>query len=114
MLVTYYKIEERISEAVAYYENFPDAKIAKIAKITRDFEVPDYRLRYRLKTGKLRIDSGEYNKKLSPTEELALYYILNRLDIIGFPARIGFIRSFINNLLKRSYLDIITPPPLIS
>jgi hypothetical protein len=67
MLVTYYEIEERISEAVAYYENFPDAKTAKIAY---DFEVPDYRLRYRLKTGKSRIDSDGYNKKLSPLKNL--------------------------------------------
>jgi hypothetical protein len=111
MPVTYHKIEERISEAVAYYKNFPDAKIAKI---TRDFEVPDYRLRYRLKTGKSRINSGGHNKKLSPVEELALCYILNRLNAISFPVRIGFIRSFTNNLLKRSHLDIITPPPLIS
>jgi hypothetical protein len=111
MPVTYHEIEERISEAVAHYKNFPDAKIAKIA---RDFEVPDHRLRYRLKTGKSRIDSSGHNKKLSPAEELALCYILNRLNTIGFPARIGFIKSFTNNLLKRSYLDIITPPPLVS
>jgi hypothetical protein len=110
MPVTYHEIEERISEAVAYYENFPDAKIAKIA---RDFEIPDHRLRYRLKTGKLRIDLGGYNKKLSPAEELALCHILNRLDVIGFSARIGFVRSFVNNLLKRSHLNI-TPPPLVS
>jgi hypothetical protein len=96
---------------VAHCENFPDAKIAKIA---RDFEVPNHRLRYRLKTGKSRIDSGGHNKKLSPAEELALYYFLNRLDTIGFPARIGFVRSFVNNLLKRSHLDIIIPSPLVS
>jgi hypothetical protein len=106
MLVTYHEIEERISEAVAHCENFPDAKIAKIA---RDFEVLDHRLRYRLKIGKSRIDSGGHNKKLSPTKELALCHFLNYLDATGFPARIGFIRSFVNNLLKRSHLDITSP-----
>jgi hypothetical protein len=111
MAVTYHEIEERISETVAHYKNFPDAKIAKI---TRNFEVPDHRLRYRLKTGKSRINSNRYNKKLSPAEELALYHTLNRLNITGFPVRIGFIRSFINNLLKRSHLDIITSFPSVS
>jgi hypothetical protein len=108
MPVTYHEIEERISEAVAHCENFPDAKIA------RDFEVPDHRLRYRLKTGKSRIDSGGHNKKLSPAEELALCHFLNRLDATGFPVRIGFVRSFTNDLLKRSHLDTITPPSSVS
>jgi hypothetical protein len=111
MPVTYHEIKERISNAVAHYQDFPDAKIAKVA---RDFDVPPHRLRYRLKNGKSRIDSGGHNKKLSPAEELTLYHFLNRLDATGFPARIGFIRSFANDLLKRRHLDFTTPPPSVS
>jgi hypothetical protein len=52
MPITYQEIEERIANAVEYLSNFPDAKIAKVA---RDFDVPDQRLRYRLKTGRSKI-----------------------------------------------------------
>jgi hypothetical protein len=38
MPITYQEIEERIANAIEYLSNFPDAKIAKIA---RDFDVPD-------------------------------------------------------------------------
>jgi hypothetical protein len=77
MPVTYQEIEDRITEAVEYVSNFPDAKIAKVA---RDFDVPDQRLRYRLKTGRSKITQSGHNKLLFEAEELALCHILNRLN----------------------------------
>jgi hypothetical protein len=95
MPVTYHEIEDRIIQAVEHVADFPDANIAKTA---RDFDVPYNRLRYRLKIGNSRISAGGQNKKLSPAQELALCHFLDRLDATGFPARIGFIKSFTNDL----------------
>jgi hypothetical protein len=110
MPITYQEIKKRIADAVEYLSNFPDAKIAKVA---RDFDVPDQRLRYRLKTGRSKITQGGHNKLLSEAEELALCHILDRLDASGFPARIGFVRGFANNLLTRNYTDPTSSPPLV-
>jgi hypothetical protein len=111
MPVTYHEIKDRIAQAVEYVTDFPNANIAKT---TRDFDVPSNRLRYRLKTGNSRISAGRQNKKLSPAQEFTLCYFLDRLDTTGFPARISFIRSFINNLLRSNYINSITDPSSIS
>jgi hypothetical protein len=111
MPITYQEIEERIANAVEYLSNFPDVKIAKIA---RDFDVPDQRLRYRQKTSRSKITQSEHNKLLSEAEELAFYHILDRLNASGFLTRIGFVRGFANNLLTRNHTDPTSSPSLVS
>jgi Tc5 transposase DNA-binding domain len=111
MPVTYHEIEDRIIQAVEHVADFPDADIAKTA---RDFDVPYNQLRYRLKTSNSRISADGQNKKLSPAQELALCHFLDRLDTTGFPARIGFIKSFANDLLRSNYIDPTTDPPSVS
>jgi hypothetical protein len=111
MPVTYHEIKDRITQAVEYVADFPDANIAKTA---RYFDVPPNRLRYRLKTGNSRISAGGQNKKLSPAQELALCHFLDRLDTIGFSARISFIKGFANDLLRSNYIDLTTTLPQLA
>jgi hypothetical protein len=111
MPVIYHEIKNRIIQAVEHVADFPDANIAKTA---RDFDVPYNRLRYRLKTSNSRISVGGQNKKLSSAQELALYHFLDRLDATGFPARIGFIKSFTNDRLRSNYIDPTIDSPSVS
>ena len=111
MPVTYHEIEERIGEAVAHIQENP---LSNISKIAREFDVPYQRLRYRLKTGRSKITENGQNKKLSPAEELALCHFLDRLDATGFPACIGLIKSFANDLLRSNHTNPTTNPSSVS
>jgi hypothetical protein len=111
MPIIYHEFEERILNAVAHVQVNPDSIIWKIA---RDFDVLPQRLRYRLKPSRSKMTESRQNKKLSHAEALALYRILDRLDICGFPARVSFVKNFANDILRRSSLDPSSDPPTVN
>lgn len=62
-------MEARIKEALRYIEDFPEAKVAKVA---REFDVPRSRLRNRLEGRPPKAGRQATNLKLSQPEEAAL------------------------------------------
>ncbi|OAQ58169.1 DDE superfamily endonuclease [Pochonia chlamydosporia 170] len=90
-------MEARIQEAVRYVDDFPDAKVAKVA---REFGVPRNRLRYRLQGRPPKIGRPAVNLKLSRPEEAALCRYIDRLDNINLAVRPEFITDAANHILR--------------
>jgi hypothetical protein len=81
-------MEQRIREAREYIENFPDAKVATVA---RDFEVPRSTLRHRLNGCHSKKGRPGINTKLTKEEEIAICRYIDRLDKINLAVRSEFI-----------------------
>jgi hypothetical protein len=89
-------MEQRIREACKYIENFPDAKIATVA---RDFEVPRSTLRDRLNGCRSKKGRPGINTKLTKEEEIAICRYINRLDKINLAVRPEFIADAARSLI---------------
>ena len=84
MAESYQEIEDSIDDAICALN---DAEFPNIAKTTRQFDVPEQRLRRRYKGVQNKIQCGGKNKKLTESQELALCYYLDRLDESGVNTR---------------------------
>ncbi|KJZ69725.1 hypothetical protein HIM_10894 [Hirsutella minnesotensis 3608] len=89
-------MEARIQEALQYIGDFPDAKVAKVA---REFGVPRNRLRYRLEGRPPKSGRRATNLKLSQPEETALCLYIDRLDNINLAVRPEFVTDAANHIL---------------
>ena len=74
-------MESRIQEAIQYFDNFPNAKVATVA---REFGIPRNRLRYKLE-GRPPKKGHIYNntKLLLVAEKKALSRYIDRFDNIN-------------------------------
>jgi hypothetical protein len=75
--------------------------------------VPPKRLRNRWNNIPSKQGLNNRLPKLSPEQDLALIYTLNRLDKCKLPARVPILISIANGILARAHLEN-TPPPTIS
>jgi hypothetical protein len=92
------RAEDRLQEALAAYQLNPEVKLAQIA---REFNVPYYRLRARLKGRPSKIGLPS-TTKLSQPQEIALCNYIDRLDRINLAVRKELIQSAANFILKES------------
>jgi hypothetical protein len=89
-------MEQRIREACKYIENFPDAKIATVA---RDFKVPRSTLRDRLNGCHSKKGCPGLNTKLKKEEEIAICCYIGRLDKINLAVRPEFIADAARSII---------------
>src|SRR5207248_7326359 len=82
------KMESRIQEALRYIDDFPDAKIATMA---RESGVPRSRLRHRREGRPPRAGIPATNTKLAEPEEKALRRYIDRLDRINLAVSAEFL-----------------------
>ena len=111
MAESYHEIEDSIDDAI---HALNEAEIPNIAKIAREFDVPEQRLRRRWKGIQNKIQCGGRNKKLNDAQELALCHYLDRLDESGISARRQMVQSTANSILQRSHSDSSDDPPTVS
>lgn len=111
MAESYYEIEDRVTDAL---NALHEAEVPNIARITREFDVPESRLRRRWGGIQSKVQCGGRNKKLNDSKKLALCHYLNRLDESGVSARRQMLQSAANTILKRSHGDSNDPPPTVS
>ena len=90
-------MEGKIQEALRYIEEFPRAKIAKVA---REFGVPRGRLRSRLEGHSSLSDRLPTHAKLTVPEEKALCRYIDRLDRINLSVRPEFVTDAANTILR--------------
>ena len=90
-------MESKIQEAVQFLEDFPEAKIATVA---REFGVPRTRLRNRLAGRPPKKGQPAANMKLSDEEEVALCRYIDRLDNINLAVRAEFVADAANHILR--------------
>jgi hypothetical protein len=89
-------MKKRIRETCEYIENFPDAKIATLA---RDFEVPSSTLRDRLNGCHYKKGRSGINTKLTKEEEIAICCYIDRLDKINLAVRPEFIADAARSII---------------
>ena len=90
-------MEARIQEALEYMADFPEAKLATVA---REFGVPRSRLRYRREGRPPKAGQPAANTKLSGPEEMALCRYIDRLDNINLAVRPEFVTDAANAILR--------------
>ncbi|OWT42563.1 DDE superfamily endonuclease domain-containing protein [Pochonia chlamydosporia 170] len=90
-------MESRIQEALQYFEDFPGAKVAAVARL---FHVPRGRLRYRLEGRQPKKGAAGHNTLLTRPEELAVCRYIDRLDNVGLAVRKEFVRDAANLILR--------------
>ena len=93
-------MESQIQEAIKYIHNFPDSKIAKVA---REFEIPISRFRHRLKGRPPKAGQPAKNTKLLRSEETALCRYIDRLDSINLVVRVEFVTDAANSILRERF-----------
>jgi len=98
MSQNYAEIEERIQNA---YKEWEELEKPNIAKLARNFEVPEGRLRARIEGRQSRSERGAANRLLTESEELAICLYLKRLDTIGTAARVPMVTSCANLILQQ-------------
>ena len=111
MADSYHEVEDRIDDAI---NALNDAEYPNIARIAREFDVPEQRLRRRFKGVQNKIQCGGRNKKLNEGQELALCHYLDRLDESGVSARPPMLRGAANSILERAHGDSTIPPSTVS
>ncbi|KAF5120969.1 hypothetical protein E5D57_013305 [Metarhizium anisopliae] len=99
-------MEARIQEALRCIDDFPDAKVAKVA---REFGVPRNRLRYRFQGRPPKVGQAASNLKLSQPEEAALCRYIDRLDHINLAVRSEFVTHAANYVLRErtGHADVV-------
>jgi hypothetical protein len=90
-------MESRIQDALLYIQQFPNAKVAKVAK---EFGVPRGRLRYRLQGLYPKDGHHASNAKLTGPEEEALCRYIERLDYANLAIRPEFVTDAANAILQ--------------
>ena len=108
-MAEYAKVEARIVEAidsVAGREKFTVAKLAK------EFDVPEQRLRNRLKGTPSKMGRVSGNRKLSEAQELGLRLFLDRVGKQGSCVPQPTIRNAANVILSRWH-EGDDPPPVV-
>ena len=80
MVESYQEIEDSIDDVIC---TLNDTEFSNIAKTVRQFDVSEQRLRRRYKDVQNKIQCKGKNKKLIESQELVLYYYLDRLDKSG-------------------------------
>jgi Lon protease-like protein len=103
----YSEIEERIERAL---EDLHEQERPNLAGATKRYSVPPKRLRNQWNNIPSKQDLNNRLLKLSPKQDLALIYTLDRLKL---SARVLMLMSIANGLLARAHLEN-TPPPTIS
>ena len=104
-------MESRIQEALRYIDDFPDAKIATVA---REFGVPRGRLRYRREGRPPKTDVPAANTKLTEPEEKAICCYIDRLDRINLAVRAEFVTDAANTILReRPSRSAKADPPIV-
>ena len=103
--------EVNIQKAIRYMEEFPEAKVATVAK---KFGVPRGRLRYRLECRQPKNGQPSTKTKLTSAEEKALCCYIDRLDRINLAVRVEFVTNAANYILReRSPLAKRDDPPVV-
>lgn len=95
---SYFAIEDRITEALSSH---PQNSKPNIAKLAREFAVPESRLRARAKGRATRSDRAAVNQRLTDAEEAALCRYLDVLEEAGLYARQRDITRVANSILWR-------------
>jgi len=72
-----------------------------IAKLARDFRVPQGRLQARIEGRASRSERGGTNRLLSEAEEAAVCLYLKRLDTIGTSTRVPMVTGCANRILEK-------------
>jgi hypothetical protein len=99
-------MESRIQEALQHLENFPDAKIATVA---REFGVPRTRLRNRINGVGPKKGLSAKNTRFSNEEEIALCRYIDRLDHINLAVRAEFVTDAANYILHKRFNQTNSP-----
>jgi hypothetical protein len=106
-------MEQRIREACEYIENFPDAKIATVA---RDFEVSRSTLRDRLNGCQPKKRRSGINTKLTKEEEVAICRYIDRFNRINLAVQPEFIAGAARSIIlaKSSTRQQPVEPTIVS
>ncbi len=108
---SYDQIEARIQAAIA---SILPNKTPNIAKLARDFTVPESRLRARYKGRKDRSNCGGAGRSLTDDQELALCHIIDREEDAGTYLRCWQLQSRANWILALDHpSDSPDPPPTV-
>src|SRR5438034_7381108 len=108
---SYEEIETRIQAAIASI--LPD-KQPNIAKLARDFAVPEARLRARYNGRKARSNCGGTGRSLTDAQEMALCSIIEREEIDGTHLRHWQLQNRANWILAQDHpSDSPDPPPTV-
>ncbi len=106
----YAAVEYRIQEALDALRKQQKPNLAKIA---REFAVPDQRLRARWKGQSSKTERAGANRVLSEEQEIALCHYLDRLDKVGAAARRPMVTQCANTLLRQNHNNPTTAPPVV-
>ena len=106
---TYYDIEDRIHEAI---DTIPRDQKPNIAKLAREFNVPEQRLRQRWKGRLSKQDRIPSNRALSTAQELAVCQYLDQMDQGGLKARRKSVAITANTIFKQNHSGR-TPAPTV-
>jgi hypothetical protein len=90
-------MESRIAEALQYLHDFPDAKLAAVA---REFGISRSTLQDRRNGSKSRKGRTATHSKLSQPEETAICRYIDRLDRINLAVRAEFVTDAANSILR--------------
>ena len=95
-------MESRIQEAIQYFDDFPDAKVATV---TREFGVPRNRLRYRLEGRPPKKGHTNTNTMLLVAKEKAVCRYIDRFDNINLAVQTEFVADAVNHILQEQGKD---------
>jgi len=104
-------IEARIEKVIAEVKEEEKPNVAALA---RRFDLPEQRLRARLRGRLSRQQREVTNRRLFTDQELALCQYLDRLDELGIPPRFCHISSYANSILLEVQTDSADAPPKVS
>ena len=104
------EVERRVKMACGAYIS---DEFRSIAAACEAFDAPESRVRRRLIGISSKKESGGYNKRLSPDQELAVCHFLDRIATLGIDARKQMVSSIANRILRRAHNDPTMDPPKV-
>ena len=107
MAEPYPEVEARISKAI---ELIPTREKFTIPKLAKEFNVPEQRLRRRLKGVPSKTQQIPVNRKLSEAGEAAVCGYLDQLDKLGLPVRPAMLQNAANVVLSHNHTGDDDPP----
>jgi hypothetical protein len=105
----YKKEEIKIKDAYNYYLQYPEQKIAKVA---REFDVPYRRLLARVNGQTTLQERSTQNRILTDDQERAIKAWLDDIDLMGIPPTNRMIISCANAILQGANPHV-NPPPTV-
>jgi hypothetical protein len=111
MAEDYYSIENRIQRALDATKRVKNPNLSEIA---RKFDVPYQRLRRRVKKGASRSTRPSTGRRLTESQESALYRYINIFNNLNISTKPSIVRNAANSILYKANPKETDPPPKTS